>query len=152
MSMLLTPGRWQGKGSLVLLGSNTGTPFSCQLESTTDELGRSVNGTIAIEAQDERTLSVRVAEDDTGLYQMDLRLDGFAMDGSAKLESTPNMGMLWNEAGSVHASFAFFPINRGCGCRGFLKTPDNSLTWEVALEPVVEKLSGGNVVSMRRRR
>ncbi len=150
--MLLTPGQWEGKGGVVPLGSTTSTPFACKIECVADEQGQTLSGTLTLHDQSERQLSIRLADDDAGLYVMDLRLDGFALDGSAKLESTPNMGMLWNEAGTVHASFGLFPVNRGCGCRGFLKTESSSLTWELALEPVVQKVSGGNVVSLRRRR
>jgi len=150
--MLITTGPWQGKGSLVVLGSNTGQPFTCTIDCTADELGRTLSGQLDIEGQGSRALSVRVGEDETGLYVIDLRLSGVAMDGSAKLESTPNMGMLWNEAGTVHASFSLFQINNGCGCRGFLKSAEASLTWELALQPVVQQVSGDNVVSLRRRR
>ncbi len=150
--MLLTPGEWQGKGNLVPLGSNTGVAIQCRLDCAADEQGRTLRGELRIAPDTEHEFSVRIAEDDTGLYVIDLRLNGAPLDGSAKLESVPNLGLLWNEAGTVHATFALFTVDRGCGCRGFLKSPDASWTWEMALQPVVHKLKGNNVVSLRRPR
>ncbi len=150
--MLLTPGDWQGRGNVVALGSNTGVPVRCKFNCSVDEQGRTLSGELSVGEEGVRDLSIRIAEDETGLYVIDLRYGGVGMDGNAKLESVPNMGMLWNEEGTAHASFVLFSVNRGCGCRGFFKNDSYGLTWEVALEPVVQKHSGGNVVSLRRKR
>ena len=89
------------------------------------------------------------------------RLAGDHLQGTAKLDSPPNLGLLWNDSGSIHATFALFAVSRGYGFRGFVRDAAPSargdsggcvFTWEVAFSLKQEVVKGDNVVSLHRRR
>ena len=40
-----------------------------------------------------------IAPDETGTYVVDARVGAFALEGMGKLESEPNLCLLWNEGG-----------------------------------------------------
>ena len=87
-----------------------------------------------------------------GTYIVDAFVRGARLDGTAKLESDPNLGLLWNTSNSIHASFTLFPVSAGVGFRGFVRERETTFTWELALKPQQTVVQGGNVVSLARRR
>ncbi|MGI9325975.1 MAG: hypothetical protein ACR2PZ_12195 [Pseudomonadales bacterium] len=150
--ILSTPGRWEGKGNLLTLGSTRSQPMLLTAVIDIDDTGTTIIGDLTLTGFGELPLSVRIAEDDTGLYAIDLHLGGRSLDGSAKMESLPNMGFLWSEDGSQTASFTLFDARDTLGCRGFARLSEATYTWEMALQPFQAETAGDNVVSLRNRR
>lgn len=150
--MLSQPGRWQGKGNLLTLGSTRSQPIVLSADLETDETGATLSGDLTLPGIGELPLSIRLAEDDTGLYALDVHVGGQAFEGSAKMESLPNMGFLWTDSGPQTASFTLFDARDTLGCRGFVRFPEATYTWEMALRPFQAETAGDNVVSLRGRR
>jgi hypothetical protein len=149
--MLLSEGTWTGRGRYLHHGQSLGTLVELAFNVVSDVHGNHCEGTLKIDGMGEHTLAIHIVPDDTGLYDVTLS-GGFAdLRGTAKLESEPNMGMLWNDTGAV-ASFALFSTPRGCGCRGFWRFGERFLTWEIALQRLRQTSRGANVVSLRPRR
>ncbi|MEM1432991.1 MAG: hypothetical protein AAGG11_02960 [Pseudomonadota bacterium] len=165
--MLLYAGEWFGKGTLLAIDSTRSQPLRFRAEVTTDDAGVIVTGTLDMPGFGDQRLTARAAADDTGRYLIDLQLGAGSLLGSAKLESEPNMGMIWTEPGvepAVNGSFVLFETHETLGCRGFVRIGNNTLTWELALstdaEPTAEDDGEGgekkapdrsNVVMLRRR-
>ncbi len=145
-------GRWQGKGNLLTLGSTRSQPMTLEASVLVDDTGATLTGELTLTGFGELPVSIRVAEDDTGLYAIDLHVGGRAFDGSAKMESLPNMGFLWSDSHPHTASFAIFEARETFGCRGFVKLAEATYTWELALFPFQARSAGDNVVSLRDRR
>lgn len=151
--ILSKSGRWEGKGNLLTLDSTRSQPMLLAAVIDIDDTGVTITGDITLTGMGELPLSVRIAEDETGLYVLDVHLGGRAFAGSAKMESEPNMGFLWSETGPQTASFTLFDTRETYGCRGFARLDDNATyTWEMALQPFQAETAGDNVVSLRGRR
>jgi hypothetical protein len=99
-------------------------------------------------------MNVRIAPDEQGTYDLSVRTLKGSLTGTAKLDSPPNLGLLWNEEQTVHATFTLFEIAGGLGFRGFLRDGKTTYTWEIALSLRQDHIGGENVVSLvsRRRR
>lgn len=151
--ILSKPGRWQGKGNLLTVDSTRSAPMQLAAVIDIDDTGVTITGDLTLTGFGELPLSIRVAEDETGLYALDVHIGGRAYVGSAKMESLPNMGFLWSETSTQTASFALFDARETFGCRGFARLEDNATyTWEMALQPFQAETAGDNVVSLRGRR
>ncbi|MYH16728.1 MAG: hypothetical protein F4149_16320 [Gammaproteobacteria bacterium] len=150
--MLLQAGQWLGRGSLLVEGASLGEPLECDLTIEQDSSGLTLTGTLAFQRTPSNPLSIRVAPDEVGTYVIDARIGGVRLDGVAKLESAPNLGLLWHADGALHATFALFEVARGYGFRGFLRERDRTLTWEVAFALKQDAIKASNVVTLRRRR
>ena len=150
--MLLQTGRWAGRGSLLAEGTSRGLPVTCELDVDRDDDGYTLTGHWQAEGGPARDFSLRVAPDDVGTFTLGMRLAGDGLQGSAKLSSAPNLGLLWNDAGTVHATFALFLVNGGCGFRGFVRDGERLYTWEVAFALARQPVKGDNVVSLHGRR
>ena len=159
--MLLQAGHWLGRGSLLVEGASLGEQIECDLTVEQDSGDLTLTGALEFKRTPSSPLSIRVAPDEVGTYVIDARIGtrsggggsgGVRLDGVAKLESAPNLGLLWNADGTLHATFALFRIAKGCGFRGFLRKRDRTLTWEVAFVPRQDAIKAGNVVTLRRRR
>jgi len=150
--MLLAAGNWIGKGSLLLEGRSLGDQLEGEADVETDEGGTTIRVQLNVA---DRTLQlvIRVAANDVGTYVISVRSEttGTLM-GTAKLESEPNLGLLWNETTSLFATFALFTHSGGLGCRGFYREGNTTYTWELALARKRDQLKGDNVVSLRPRR
>jgi hypothetical protein len=133
--MLLQAGHWLGKGSLLTEGASLGEALEADVQVVEDEGGFTLTGSVAAEDRASHDMSIRIAPNEVGTYTMDARVGSAALDGIAKLESVPNLGLLWNEAATVSSTFTLFNINNGFGFRGFLRV-----------------VKGDNVVSLHRRR
>lgn len=149
---LVEPGHWLGKGSVLLEGRSLGDPVECDVTVEADDAGTSVRVDLQI-GDRPRQLVIRVAGNDVGTYVVSVRSDAAGvLLGTAKLDSEPNLGLLWNEAGTVHATFALFGRPGGLGCRGFVRDGASTLTWELALSRQHEVVKGDNVVTLKPRR
>ena len=150
--MLLQAGHWLGRGSLLVEGASLGEPIECDLSIEQDSSGLTLTGALEFKQTPSSPLSIRVAPDEVGTYIIDARIGGVHLDGVAKLESVPNLGLLWNAEGSLHATFALFQVAKGYGFRGFLRERDRTLTWEVAFALKQDAIKASNVVTLRRKR
>lgn len=150
--MLLQAGQWLGRGSLLVEGASLGEPIECDLAIEQDSSGLTLTGALEFKQTPSNPLSIRVAPDEVGTYIIDARIGGVRLDGVAKLESAPNLGLLWNAEGTLHATFALFQVAKGYGFRGFLRERDRTLTWEVAFALKQDAIKASNVVTLRRKR
>ena len=148
--MLIRKGLWSAKGSVVFEGSSLGVPTEVDLEIAEDQDGLTLTGTV--EGAGKGDLSIRIGADDVGTYVVDARVGEFALDGVAKLESEPNVCLLWNQGQTQSATASLFVVDTGIGCRGFLREGGKTVTWEILFRPTQQVVSGGNVVSLTRRR
>ncbi len=149
--MLLSEGTWTGRGRFLRHGQSLGTLVELAFEVVSDVHGHHCEGTLKIDGMGEQMLEAHIVPDDTGLFDVMLSGEFPGLKGTAKLESEPNMGMLWSAAGAS-ASFALFSLPRGCGCRGFWRFEERLLTWEIAMQRLRQRSRGANVVSLRPRR
>ena len=148
--MLIRKGLWIAKGSVVVEGSSLGVPTEVDLEIVEDQDGLTVIGTI--EGAGKGEVSIRIGADDAGTYVVDARIGSLALDGIAKLESEPNVCLLWNVGQTQSATVSLFVVDTGIGCRGFFREAGKTVTWEILFRPTQQVVSGDNVVSLMRRR
>ena len=148
--MLIRKGLWSAKGSVVYEGSSLGVPVDVDLEVVEDHDGITLTGSLAGAAQG--NVSIRIGADENGTYVLDARVGSFALDGIAKLESEPNVCLLWNEGQTQSATVNLFVVDTGMGCRGFFREAGKIVTWEILFRPTQQVVSGDNVVSLMRRR
>jgi hypothetical protein len=148
--LLIRKGLWTAKGSVVYEGSSLGVPVEVDLEVVEDQDGITLTGSLAGAAQG--NVSIRIGADENGTYVLDARVGSFALDGIAKLESEPNVCLLWNEGQTQSATVNLFVVDTGIGCRGFFRESGKIVTWEILFRPTQQVVSGDNVVSLMRRR
>ena len=150
--MLLKPGDWSGRGSLLVEGASLGRQVECDLRIEQDRGGYTLLGGYRVKGERSQDLSVRVAPNEVGTYTIDARLGAVGFDGIAKLESLPNLGLLWNAVETQHAAVTLFDVADGIGFRGFLHEDERTLTWEIAFSLKQHTVKADNVVTLRRRR
>jgi hypothetical protein len=149
---LLAPGHWLGRGSMLLEGRSLGETIEGEADIEHDEGGVSIRLQFVVNDKPGQMI-VRIAGNDVGTYVVSLRSDlADTLMGTAKLDSEPNLGLLWNEAETVHATFTLFSHSGGLGCRGFLRSGGATYTWEVAFARKQQVVKGDNVVTLRSRR
>ncbi len=147
--MIIRPGHFYGKGTVLVDGASIGERVEVDLEITEDHGGLTLTGRLMEDFSGD--VSIRVAPDEVGTYVLDARVGAFALDGVAKLESEPNLGLLWNEGGTQSVSLTLFATGGGVGCRGFLHEGGKTRTWEILFKLKQQVVGGSNVVSLRRR-
>ncbi len=147
--MIIRPGHFYGKGTVLVDGASIGERVEVDLEITEDHGGLTLSGRLLEDFSG--AVSIRVAPDEVGTYVLDARVGAFALDGVAKLESEPNLGLLWNEGGTQSVSLTLFATGGGVGCRGFLHEGGKTRTWEILFKLKQQVVGGSNVVSLRRR-
>ena len=150
--MLLKAGHWLGRGSLLPEGASLGERIECDLVAEEDSGGMTLSGALSIAQSPSLKLSIRIAADEVGTYVVDAHIGEVRVDGVAKLESAPNLGLLWNADGGLHVAFTLFPVANGYGLRGFLRERGHTLTWELAFSLQQDTVRASNVVNLRRRR
>ena len=150
--MLLQPGHWRGRGSLLVEGQSLGQGVSCDVEVTHAEVEYNIGAEIDIKELGGRAMSIRVVANEEGTYTIDVRTLAGSYTGVAKLDSPPNLGLLWNDEGSTHVTFTMFAIQEGLGFRGFLRDGTTTYTWEIAFALKQDVVGGDNVVSLANRR
>ena len=148
--MIVKKGDWIGKGSVLVDGATLGVGLELALKIVEDEDGFTLTGDLSGAGQG--PISIRIAPNDVGTYVIDARILKAALDGIAKLESEPNLALVWNEAQTQSGTVALFHVDTGIGCRGFFRENDNAVTWEILVQPKQEVVSGENIVSFRPRR
>ena len=149
--MLLAPGKWTGKGSFRPVGLASGTSFEVDFTLSEDD-GALIEAALTMQGRDPLALTVWIVADDCGGYTLSVRGAGAAYDGTAKLDSEPNVGLL-RRADDASAAFALFTLRDGAyGLRGFAQDARGMITWELALRPIAEAAIGGNVVAFQRDR
>lgn len=150
--MLLKPGEWSGRGSLLVEGASLGRQVECDLKVEQDQGGFTLVGGYRVKGAQSQDLSIRIAPNEVGTYTIDARFGALAIDGIAKLESVPNLGLLWNASGTQHTAVTLFDVANGFGFRGFLHEGERTLTWEIAFALKQHTVKADNVVTLRRRR
>ena len=148
--MILNKGLWFGKGSLLVEGASRGDEVQVDLDITEDEGGMTLSGQLGGDFAG--NVSIRVAPDEVGTYIIDARIAAVALDGVAKLESEPNLGLLWNAGQTQSVSVTLFATANGIGCRGFWHEGGKTRTWEILFRLKQQVVGGDNVVSLARRR
>jgi len=150
--VLLAPGHWLGKGSLLLEGRSLGDTIEGDAEIETDEGGMTIRLLLTL-GDEPRALVIRVAGNDVGTYVVSVRSEiADNLMGTAKLDSEPNLGLLWNDAATMHATFTLFTHPGGLGCRGFFRSGGATFTWEMAFARKQQVVKGDNIISLRPRR
>ncbi len=150
--MLLQAGHWLGKGSLLVEGQSLGQGISCDVEVTHAELEFNIGAEIDIKELGARAMSIRIVANEEGTYTVNVRTLSGAYTGVAKLDSPPNLGLVWNEQGDTYITFTLFSIQEGYGFRGFLRNNGTTYTWEIAFSLKRDVVGGDNVVSLANRR
>ena len=150
--LILDQGTWIGRGSYRPTDETLGINFEAKLVVTEDEQGLLVDIELEQEAGGRTEWNVWIVADEYGTYNVSARGEGLDVSGIAKLESVPHLGLLWSDDGERHVTFSIFALRDSYGIRGFLHDPSNVLTWELALQPQQQAVSGDNVVSFDRRR
>ncbi len=148
--MLVRKGKWLGKGNLLVGGSSLGVEVQVDLDISEDEGGLTLSGNL--EGEFTGAVSIRIAPDEVGTYVIDARVAGMAFDGVSKLESEPNLALLWNAGHTSSVSVALFQPGGGIGCRGFWQEGGRTATWEILFQLKQHVVGGDNVVSLARRR
>ena len=148
--MLIRKGLWSAKGSVVFEGSSLGVPVEVDLDIVEDQDGITLTGSLQGASQGD--VSIRIGADEVGTYVLDARVGSFALDGVAKLESEPNVCLLWNQGQTQSATVTLFVVDTGIGCRGFFREAGQTVTWEILFRPTQQVVGGDNVVSLMRRR
>jgi hypothetical protein len=150
--VILRPGHWLGRGSLLVEGFSLGETLACDVRVESDDSGLNVTGELTRADSRAAHLSIRIVQNDVGTYTIRVQSGGEVFHGTAKLDSVPNLGLLWNDSETVYVSFALFPVRDGHGCRGFLRDGATTYTWEMAFSLKQDVIKGDNVVSLKRRR
>lgn len=162
--MILAAGQWLGRGSFRPANETLGTAFKARL-TISDDVGTGTTGYLVDAALDvdgagQQLLQAWIVADEFGTYAVSASGFGTRLQGIAKLESEPHLGLLDAEDGSAHVAFAIFAPHDSHGVRGFAKAANTTWTWELALQPAggVRKTSSklrqqvSNVVSLASRR
>ena len=146
--MLLHAGQWLGKGSLLVEGNSLGDSLEVEAKVEQDDGGFTIYAMVSAKDRPAAEYSVRIASNDVGTYTLRVQSGADNLTGSAKLDSPPNLGLLWNDAQTVYATFSLFAINDGYGFRGFVRDGNTTYTWEIALGLKQNVIKGDNVVSL----
>ena len=153
--MILKPGNWVGKGSYRPIGETLGINFGVDFTLSEDDQGQLIEAGVEVDGGASFDLTLWIVPDEFGTYTVTVRGAGLDVEGTAKLESTPHLGLLWSEDGGTHVAFTLFTLRDAFGLRGFGRNERATVTWELALQPQQQAVSGGNIVSLdikRRRR
>jgi len=148
--LILGKGKWLGTGTLLVEGASLGEKLEVDLDITEDSGGITLDGQLGSDFNG--NISIRIAPDEVGTYVIDARVGAVALDGRAKLESEPNLGLLWNEGQTQSVSVALFNTANGVACRGFWQELGKTRTWEILFRLKQQVVGGSNVVSLANRR
>ena len=150
--MILEPGHWVGRGSYRPVGETLGCGVEVDFELTEEEAGKLIAARVESQDGAELGLTIWVVADEVGTYSVSVRGGGVDVDGTAKLEAEPHLGLLWSEDGGTHITFALFEARDAIGLRGFSRAGTAVLTWEIAIYPRRSVVSGDNIVAFDARR
>jgi hypothetical protein len=150
---LLAPGKWIGRGSFLEKGQSLGTTIECTFDVASEEVGTHVKGELTLREGSARyTFAIWITPNDTGTYDVAAQFGAANLEGTAKMESYPNLAMLWSSRNDIQVSCALFDLRTGRGCRGFSRSPKVQLTWEMVLREERSATTANNVVTLRARK
>ena len=98
---------------------------------------------------------VWITPDETGLYETAVMGSFVDLKGHGKLDSVPHLVQLESEDRNVHVTATVFTMPEVNGIRGFVRTENGTLTFEVAVQPQHQTVEADNIVALdqhRRRR
>ncbi|MBX3705916.1 MAG: hypothetical protein KF911_04715 [Pseudomonadales bacterium] len=150
--MIIGTGEWLGRGSLLADGQSRGRILDAEVQIRREEGAVELGGRWTLAGDAPVEFSIRVVQNEAGTWTIGLRAGALRLHGTAKLESAPNLALLWNDAGNLHLTVALFALPDGVGCRGFVREGTAVHTWELLLESRRQALGGPNVVTLHRRR
>ena len=134
-NLMLASGRWQGRGSYLHKDQSLATQIECTFEVAAESVGAHIKGTQTQKGSSRaQSFGIWVTGNDTGTYDIAAQFGELNLAGTAKLESFPNLGMLWSTDGVVQVAFSVFELRVGRGFRGFCRTAEHFVSWEMALE------------------
>ncbi len=146
---LLTPGAWIGRGSFLEKGQSLGTTIECTFDVASEQVGTHIKGELSLRDGNARhPFAVWITPNDTGTYDVAARFGTANLEGTAKMESYPNLGMLWGTRGEIQVSCALFDLSAGRGFRGFSRSQKTQLTWEMVLREERLTTTASNVVTL----
>jgi hypothetical protein len=149
--LMLSSGRWIGRGSYLHKDESLTIPVECAFDVTAEPVGAHIRGTLTAKSGGKaQEFAIWVTPNDTGTYDVAVQFAQTRVAGTAKLESYPNLGMLWSKDGGVQVAFSLFELRAGRGFRGFCRTETHFLSWEIALEELRRAAvrDSANVVSI----
>jgi len=145
---LLAPGAWTGRGSFLEKGQSLGTTIECSFDVTSEQVGTHIKGELTVkEGSARHAFGVWITPNDTGTYDVAAQFGGANLEGTAKMESYPNLAMLWGTRGDLQISCAMFDLRAGRGFRGFSRSSKGQLTWEMVLREDRVATTASNVVT-----
>ena len=158
--MILIPGDWLGRGSILVHGTSLGSPLEAAMTVSQTDAETLLTGTLsgklpadAATHEDGHSVSIRIIADEWGTYVVEAHLFATTLSGTAKLDSIPALSMLWTEEQGHQVSCALFELrDGGFGCRGFFRREQAQFSWEIAFHLKQRVLKGDNVVSLAGRR
>jgi hypothetical protein len=146
---LLTPGPWVGRGSYLDKGQSLGTTIECTFGVTSEQVGTHIKGELTLrDGAGRHAFAIWITPNDTGTYDVAAQFAGANLEGTAKMESYPNLAMLWGARGDLQVSCAMFDLRNGRGFRGFSRLGKSQLTWEMVLREERVTTTATNVVSL----
>ena len=150
--MMIEAGLWLGKGTLLAAGHSLGQGVECEVRVEREDGAATFSGTWVEAGQTPVEFSVRAARNEEGTWTLGVLSGALRLQGAGKLDSPPNLALLWSDNGGLNLTAAIFAIAGGYGFRGFLRDGERVRTWEVAFHLKQEVVRGPNVISMHRRR
>lgn len=150
--MILEPGDWVGRGSYRAIDQTIGIQFEATIEVTENEQGLTAEVSAKSSENNSFECILLIVPDEYGTYSLTLRQDSFNLEGTAKLESVPHLAILWSDEADTYVTFSVFTLPESHGIRGFVRHKGDLSTWELALKPRHQVVTGENVVSFDRRR
>jgi hypothetical protein len=146
---LFTPGGWVGRGSFLEKGQSLGTTVDCNFDVTSEQVGTHIKGELTIkEISAKHSFAVWITPNDTGTYDVAAQFGSANLEGTAKMESYPNLAMLWGTSGDLQVSCTMFDLRGGRGFRGFSRSGKSQLTWEMVLREDRVATTATNVVTL----
>jgi hypothetical protein len=147
--LLLAPGRWIGRGSFLGKGQSLGIHIECTFDVVSEDLGTHIKGELTVRDVSHRyPFAVWITQNDTGTYDVAAQFGAANLEGIAKMESFPNLAMLWNSSHDLQVACALFDLRTGRGCRGFSRGAKSQLTWEMVLREERSAAPANNVVAL----
>ena len=131
--MLLEHGIWLGKGSWRITTDSNTVAFDASILIQELEQGIDIQVDISTVTGTRQQYKIWVAPDETGMYTVSLVGNGLDMDGAAKLESTPHLGLLSSTKENETLAVTLFETREAYGVRGFFRRKQDVFTFELAL-------------------
>jgi len=147
---LLPPGKWVGRGSYLGKGQSLGISIECTFDVASEDVGTHIKGELSV--RDDATrypFGIWITPNDTGTYDIAAQFGAANLEGTAKMESYPNLAMLWSAGNELQVACALFDLRTGRGCRGFSRSAKMQLTWEMVLREERSAVPANNVVALR---